>query len=176
MKASLLWVDLEMTGLDPTIDRIVEVGAVATDWSLNEVARYESAVHVDMGLIQQRMVGEFWDKHSASRDQLIAASVDAQSATVVEQELLVFLDNHFDTDKPIYLAGNSIHQDQKFIEHEWPLLNKRLHYRMLDVSAWKLVFENRLNKKFTKPETHRAISDIEGSIDELTYYLGRVKS
>lgn len=47
---------------------------------------------------------------------------------------------------------------------------------MLDVSAWKLVFEHKLNKKFTKPETHRAISDIEGSIDELTYYLGRVKS
>mgnify|MGYP001258128059 CR=1 FL=1 len=174
-KASLLWVDLEMTGLNPNIDRIIEIGAVATDWDFNEITRYEAAVNVDADLIQQRMVGEFWGKHSVSRDQLIASSTDAKSAAMVEQELLKFLDDNFVTDKPIYLAGNSIHQDRKFIEREWPLLDERLHYRMLDVSAWKLVFEHRLNKKFTKPEAHRAISDIEGSIAELKYYLGKVK-
>ena len=175
-KASLLWIDLEMTGLDPQIDRIIEIGAVATDWDFNEVARYEAAVNVDEELIKQRMVGEFWDKHAVSRDQLIVSSAEAQSPAAVEQELLKFLHDNFDEDKPIYLAGNSIHQDRKFIEREWPSLDKSLHYRMLDVSAWKLVFEHRLNKKFTKPEAHRAISDIEGSIAELKYYLKRVKS
>ncbi|HMQ09535.1 MAG TPA: oligoribonuclease [Candidatus Nanoperiomorbaceae bacterium] len=175
-KASLLWIDLEMTGLDPKIDRIIEIGAVATDWDFNEIARYEAAVKVDADLIKQRMIGEFWDKNSVSRDQLITSSTEAESASAVEKELLGFLQAHFDTDQPIYLAGNSIHQDRKFIEREWPLLDKQLHYRMLDVSAWKLVFEHKLNKKFTKPEAHRAMSDIEGSIDELTYYLGRVKS
>ena len=175
-KASLLWIDLEMTGLDPKIDRIIEIGAVATDWDFNEIARYEAAVKVDADLIKQRMIGEFCDKNSVSRDQLITSSTEAESASAVEKELLGFLQAHFDTNQPIYLAGNSIHQDRKFIEREWPLLDRSLHYRMLDVSAWKLVFEHKLNKKFTKPETHRAISDIEGSIDELTYYLGRVKS
>lgn len=175
-KASLLWIDLEMTGLDPKIDRIIEIGAVATDWDFNEIARYEAAVKVDADLIKQRMIGEFWDKNSASRDQLITSSTEAESASAVEKELLGFLQAHFDTDQPIYLAGNSIHQDRKFIEREWPLLDKQLHYRMLDVSAWKLVFEHKLNKKFTKPEAHRAMSDIEGSIDELQYYLKRVKS
>lgn len=175
-KASLLWIDLEMTGLDPKIDRIIEIGAVATDWDFNEIARYEAAVKVDADLIKQRMIGEFWDKNSVSRDQLITSSAEAESASAVEKELLGFLQAHFDTNQPIYLAGNSIHQDRKFIEREWPLLDRSLHYRMLDVSAWKLVFEHKLNKKFTKPEAHRAMSDIEGSIDELQYYLKRVKS
>ncbi|MGE5309761.1 MAG: oligoribonuclease [Sphaerimonospora mesophila] len=175
MKASLLWVDLEMTGLDPVKDRIIEVGAIATDWKLNEVARYQSSVRVNSRLLKRRMSIEFWDKHAETRDSLMAQSKTGHSPATVEAELLQFIDDHFDLRSPIYLAGNSIHQDQKFIEREWPQLNARLHYRMLDVSAWKLVFEHRLNKKFTKPEAHRAISDIEGSIDELKYYLGKVK-
>ena len=56
-----------------------------------------------------------------------------------------------------------------------PTLNKMLHYRMLDVSAWKIYFENALNKKFVKPEAHRALSDIEGSIGELKWYLTFLK-
>ena len=119
-KASLLWIDLEMTGLDPKIDRIIEIGAVATDWDFNEIARYEAAVKVDADLIKQRMIGEFWDKNSVSRDQLITSSTEAESASAVEKELLGFLQAHFDTNQPIYLAGNSIHQDRKFIEREWP--------------------------------------------------------
>ena len=91
----------------------------------------------------------------------------------VERELIKFLDDNFG--KEIYLAGNSIHQDRKFIEREMPELNKRLHYRMLDVSAWKIYFENALDKKYTKRDAHRALDDINGSIEELKWYLTFLK-
>ena len=61
-KAKLLWVDLEMTGLSPVKDRILEVAAIATDMKLNEIARYEAVVKVDEELMKSRMVGDFWDK------------------------------------------------------------------------------------------------------------------
>ena len=119
------------------------------------------------------MVGDFWEKNSTSRDALIAQNTDGKPVAEVEKSLLAFLDKYFS--KTIYLAGNSIHQDRKFIEREMPELNKRLHYRMLDVSAWKIYFENALNKKFIKPENHRALDDINGSIEELKWYLTFLK-
>lgn len=173
-KAVLLWIDLEMTGLEPEKDKILEVAAIATDMKLNEVARYEAVVKVDEDLIKSRMVGEFWEKNAKSRDALIKQNASGKPAKEVERELLKFLDDNF-TKKDIYLAGNSIHQDRKFIEREMPDLDKRLHYRMLDVSAWKIYFENALNKKFTKPENHRALDDINGSIEELKWYLTFLK-
>ena len=172
-KAKLLWVDLEMTGLDPVKDRILEVAAIATDMQLNEIARYEAIVKVSDKIIQSRMVGEFWEKNSATRDALISQNTTGQSVAEVEKNLLAFIDKYFG--KIIYLAGNSIHQDRKFIEREMPELDKRLHYRMLDVSAWKIYFENALNRKFTKPENHRALDDITGSIEELRWYLTFLK-
>ena len=172
-KAKLLWVDLEMTGLVPGKDKILEVAAVATDFDFNEIARYESVVKVDEDLMRERMVGGFWKKNSESRDALLEQNQDGKSAEDVENELLEFIDSNFG--KEIYLAGNSIHQDRKFIEIEWPTVNKRLHYRMLDVSAWKIYFENALNKKFTKKEAHRALDDINGSIEELKWYLTFLK-
>jgi len=175
-KASLLWIDLEMTGLDPVKDRIVEVGAIATDWNLNEIARYSAAVKVSPSLAKHRMVGEFWEKNSTVRDALLEQNrTDGRPARAIEKELLDFLEQNFNSKQPIYLAGNSIHQDQKFIEREWSQLNAKLHYRMLDVSAWKLVFENRFRNKFNKPEAHRALDDIEGSIAELKLYINRIK-
>lgn len=172
-KAKLLWIDLEMTGLDPVKDRILEVAAIATDMKLNEIARYEAVVKVDDDLMESRMVGDFWEKNHESRDSLIAQNQNGQPVQVVERGLLEFVDKNFgDT---IYLAGNSIHQDRKFIEREMPELNKKLHYRMLDVSAWKIYFENALDKKFVKPENHRALDDINGSIEELKWYLTFLK-
>ena len=172
-KAKLLWIDLEMTGLEPDKDRILEVAAIATDMDLNEIATYEAVVKVDDALIKKRMVGEFWERNKESYDALVAQNKDGRDEKEIEKELIKFLDDNFG--KEIYLAGNSIHQDRKFIEREMPELNKRLHYRMLDVSAWKVYFENALDKKFTKRDAHRALDDINGSIEELKWYLTFLK-
>ena len=162
-----------MTGLEPDKDKILEVAAIATDMELNEVARYEAVIKVDEKLMKSRMVGDFWEKNQASRDALIAQNETGKPVQEVEEDLLKFIDKN--CTKELYLAGNSIHQDRKFIEREMPELNKRLHYRMLDVSAWKIYFENALKKKFTKPENHRALDDINGSIEELKWYLTFLK-
>ncbi len=167
-KATLLWVDLEMTGLSPVDDRILEVAAIATDWDFNEYDTYTAIVKCDEELMRERMVGEFWEKNRASFDALMAQNSKGQAPEIIEKELLKFVKKNFgDT---VYLAGNSIHQDRKFIENEWPKLNAKLHYRMLDVSAWKIFFENALHRSFAKPENHRALDDIRGSIEELKWY------
>lgn len=164
-----------MTGLDPTDDRILEVAAIATDWDFKEVARYEAVKKVGPSLMKKRMVGEFWEKFPAVRDQLMAQNETGKNGRTVENELLAFIEEHFDSEERVLLAGNSIHQDRKFIVNEWPRLDARLHYRMLDVSAWKVVFDGKYRKKFAKPEAHRALEDIKGSIEELKYYLKKVK-
>lgn len=180
-QATLLWVDLEMTGLDPVEDRILEVGVIATDWDFKEIARYEGVVKVGPRLVERRMLkgpaAEFFARYPQTRDALIAQNLEkGRSGRTIENELLAFIDEHFDTEKPVLLAGNSIHMDRKFIANEWKRLDAMLHYRMLDVSAWKVVFEGKFGKKFAKPEAHRALSDIQGSIEELQYYLKKVKT
>ena len=172
-KAKLLWIDLEMTGLDPKKDKICEVAAIATDMDLNSVATYEAVVKIDEKLMQERMVGDFWEKNAASREALQKQNQDGKPIENIERELIEFIGKN--CTKELYLAGNSIHQDRKFIEVEMPELNQRFHYRMLDVSAWKIYFENALHKKFIKPEHHRALDDINGSIEELKWYLTFLK-
>mgnify|MGYP000288823750 CR=1 FL=1 len=177
--AKVLWIDLEMTGLDPTKDRILEVAAIATDWDFKEIAIYEAAVKVGPRLIERRMVkgpsASFFDAHPQARDALVKQNNESgRSARTIESELLAFLDAHFKEGIPVLLAGNSIHMDRRFIINTWPRLDARLHYRMLDVSAWKVVFEGKFKKKFAKPDAHRALSDIRGSIEELQYYLKKV--
>ncbi len=171
----ILWMDLEMTGLDPVLDRILEVGAVITDWDFNEIARYEAVKKVVPSLMKKRMVGEFWDSYPGVRDALMAQNMTGKNGRTVENELLAFINEHIGSEEKVLLAGNSIHQDRRFITNEWPRLDERLHYRMLDVSAWKVVFEGKYKKKFAKPEAHRAIEDIQGSIEELKYYLKKIK-
>ena len=171
----ILWVDLEMTGLDPAEDRILEVGAIVTDWDFNEIATYEAAKKVGPALMKKRMVGQFWEEFPAVRDALMTQNETAINGRTVENELLAFIDEHIGTEGKVLLAGNSIHQDRRFIANEWKRLDERLHYRMLDVSAWKVVFEGKFKRKFAKPEAHRAIDDIRGSIEELQYYLKKVK-
>jgi len=166
--AKLLWMDLEMTGLDPIEDRILEVGVIVTDWDFNELATYEAAVKVGPGLVEKRMTAfpDFWNKFPEVRDSLVAQnnSDTAKNGRTVENELIAFINEHFAADERIILAGNSIHQDRKFIDNEWGRLSQRLHYRMLDVSAWKVVFDGKYKKRFAKPEQHRAIDDIRGSM------------
>ena len=175
----ILWIDLEMTGLDPIEDRILEVAAIVTDWKFNELATYERVVKVGPRLVERRMkVGkDFWDANPEARDGLINQNLEkGRSGRTIENELLAFIDEHFEAGLPVLLAGNSIHQDRRFIANEWHRLDARLHYRMLDVSAWKVVFEAKYKRRFTKPEEHRALGDIRGSIMELQYYLKKVKA
>ena len=172
-KAELLWIDLEMTGLDPEKDRILEVAAIATDMKMNEIANYQAVVKVDDKLMRERMVGKFWDENEKARDALFAQNAEGRPVREIEKELVEFVDKNFG--KVVYLAGNSIHQDRKFIEREMPELDSKLHYRMLDVSAWKIYFENALKRKFVKPEEHRALDDIKGSMEELKWYLTFLK-
>lgn len=176
----ILWVDLEMTGLDPVEDRILEVAAIVTDWSFKEIATYEGVVLVGPRLVEKRILkgpaSGFWATIPETRDALIAQNLEhGRSGRTIENELLAFVTEHFDPETPVLLGGNSIHMDRKFIENEWHRLNARLHYRMLDVSAWKVVFEGKYKKKFAKREAHRALDDIRGSIEELQYYLKKVK-
>ncbi len=178
---NILWIDLEMTGLDPVEDRILEVGAIITDWDFNEIATYEAAIQVGPRLVERRMfkgpAKDFWASVPETRDALIKQNNEtARSGRTIENELLALIDEHFEEGIPVILAGNSIHMDRRFIENEWHRLNARLHYRMLDVSAWKVVFENRYGKKFAKREAHRALDDIRGSIEELRYYQTKLKS
>ncbi|NCU30629.1 oligoribonuclease [Candidatus Saccharibacteria bacterium] len=171
----ILWVDLEMSGLFPREDLILEIAAIVTDWDFTEIGTYEAVVKQDATFLQKRMQIDFWQENSVARDQLLTQNKDGKSLKVVEKELQKFVNRHIGRDEKVLLAGNSIHQDRQFIDFWWPDFAIKLHYRMLDVSAWKVVFEGRYHKKFAKPEAHRALSDIRGSIEELKYYLKKVK-
>ena len=174
----ILWVDLEMTGLDPVQDEILEVGAIVTDWQLKTLATYEGVVRHDADKLRQLLDrnAAFWDENIEARRGLEAQNANGRPLQEIEQELLAFCDEWLADEPKILLGGNSIHQDRRFIDQWWPTLSKKLHYRMLDVSAWKVVFEGRFGKKFAKPEAHRALGDIEGSIEELKYYLKKVRA
>lgn len=180
MQKNILWIDLEMTGLEPGKDKILEVGAIVTDWNFKEITTYEAAIKVSPRLVEKRMKksssAAFWSSVPETRDALIKQNLEyGRPGRTVENELIALVDEFFEAGTPVILAGNSIHADRRFIEKEWPRLNAKLHYRMLDVSAWKVVFEGRFNKKFSKREEHRAIDDIRGSIEEMSYYLTKLK-
>lgn len=183
MKASfkpkkILWMDLEMTGLDPVRDEILEVAAIATDWDFTEIATCEGVVRHDPEKLSKLLDrnASFWNEHPEARRGLEEQNASGKPLAEVEHDLLVFCDKYFADEPRILLGGNSIHQDRRFIDHWFKKFSKRLHYRMLDVSAWKVVFEGKYGKKFAKPEDHRALEDIRGSIMELQYYLKKVKS
>jgi oligoribonuclease len=88
----------------------------------------------------------------------------------VVHELVGFIQAQFG-DEPAVLAGNSIHNDRNFIKRWWPEVEQLLHYRMLDVSAFKIVMQGKFAVQFEKNDAHRAFDDIQASIAELQYYL-----
>ncbi|HET7630183.1 MAG TPA: exonuclease domain-containing protein, partial [Candidatus Saccharimonadales bacterium] len=142
----------------------------------NEIARFESGVGQDNGEIAQLLeANPFYVKMKDNKRALLEQSASSPAEPVVESELVKFIRDNCDISRPVVLAGNSIHMDRQFIKSYWPLVDQLLHYRMLDVSAWKLVFEAKFGSKVVKNETHRALGDIEESIAELKTYLKRVQ-
>ena len=174
--ARILWLDLEMTGLEASSDLILEAAGIATDWDFNEHGTYEGVVKNDDVALQERLRanGAFWDKHQRARDGLMKQNEQGKAIDEVEDELLAFIGRYFEPETPVLLGGNSVHIDRQFVAANWPRLDARLHYRMLDVTAWKVVFEGKYGKRFAKAEAHRALGDIRESIKELRYYLGKV--
>jgi oligoribonuclease len=166
-----LWIDLEMTGLIPEQDVILEVAAEITGIDLETIDSYESRIQHNRELVLKRMQENVWWKDfPENRDEFLNGLVGAKTLQAVEKELVAFVDNHFGNE-PAVLAGNSIQSDRAFIKQWMPELELRLHYRMLDVTSWKMVMETMYRVEFEKPEVHRAYEDIQASIAELQYYL-----
>lgn len=167
----LLWIDLEMTGLNPEKDVILEVAAVVTDFNFAVLDSYESHVAHPRELIGQLQDANPWyDEFPENKRYFMDNAENGLPDEAVERELLDFLKRNFG-DEPAVLAGNSIHNDRNFIKKWWPGFDSALHYRMLDVSAWKVFLQGRYDIEYKKGETHRAVGDIHESIAELKYYL-----
>jgi len=156
-----LWVDLEMTGLIPEKDVILEVAAEITDADLETIGSYEARVQSDRGVVLKRMQeNPWWKDYPENRDDFVKNLRTAKPVSVVEKELLEVVNHHFGKE-PVVLAGNSIHSDRAFIKQWMPELELRLHYRMLDVTSWKIVMEGMYGVEFEKPGSHRAYDDIQ---------------
>lgn len=171
MQQKLLWIDLEMTGLDPKNQRIIEVGVIVTDYDFTERARYEAVIHQPAEVLD---TAEDWPKENMA-ELFATVSESKTDERQVIQELTQLIDTHFDGE-PAVLAGNSIHQDRRFIRQWWPEVEAKLHYRMLDVSSFKIWIEATTEKAFEKTDAHRALEDIEESIAELKWSLKQLQS
>jgi oligoribonuclease len=171
----LLWVDLEMTGLDPERDVILEVAAEITDFNFKTLGSFEARIRQKRDVVLERMQKNIWWRDFPdNRDDFLNNLEKAKPQSEVEHELVALVAKHFG-DEPAVLAGNSIHNDRLFIKKWLPALDLKLHYRMLDVTAWKIVMQAKYGVNFEKPEVHRAFDDIQASIAELQHYLERMK-
>ncbi|HSW99371.1 MAG TPA: oligoribonuclease [Candidatus Saccharimonadales bacterium] len=167
----ILWVDLEMTGLDPAKDVILEVAAEVTDFDFKTLGSYEARVKHKRELVAERMqLNTWWKDYPENRDEFLQKLGEGLPPQEVEQQLIDFVQAHFGHE-PAVLGGNSIHNDRNFIKSWWPQLDLKLHYRMLDVSALKVFMQGKYHVEFEKKEVHRAFDDIQASIAELQYYL-----
>lgn len=164
----LLWVDMEMTGLYPDQHKILEVAAVVTDLDLTTLGSYDSVVHQTSEVLASM---DDWCKKTHGESGLTMKVPHGKPIDQVEQEVLKFISNHYKAKESVILAGNSIHQDRKFIERYMPKLDQRLHYRMVDVSSFKQIFREKYGFKVEKKNGHRAVDDIAESIAELKLYL-----
>jgi oligoribonuclease len=169
--ANLVWIDLEMAGLDTETDTIIEIATIVTDENLNELAEGpvlaigQSADVMDgMDEWNTRQHGE-----SGLTDRVLNSSVTMRQA---ELATLDFLSSWVDAGVSP-MAGNSICQDRRFLAREMPELERYFHYRNLDVSTLKILAQKwapGVAEGFSKESDHRALADIRDSIAELRWY------
>jgi oligoribonuclease len=165
----LLWVDLEMTGLDIEKDVIIEIAAEVTDFTTFEtLASYEAIIYQDDQKLTN--MNEWAANQHAISGLTERVRTQGKPEAIVIQEFADFIKAQF-SDEPAVLAGNSIHNDRNFIKYWWPAVEQLLHYRMLDVSAFKIVMQGKFGVQFEKNDAHRAFDDIQASIAELQFYL-----
>ncbi len=172
---NLIWIDLEMTGLDTQRDSIIEIATIVTDKDLHEVA--EGPV---FAIGQPRLVMENMDEWNTRQhgDSGLTTRVLASNITAREAELatLEFLSKWVDPGMSP-MCGNSVCQDRRFLAREMPELEAFFHYRSLDVSTLKILAQlwaPNIVSAFEKSSTHRALDDIRDSIDELIWYRARL--
>lgn len=166
------WIDMEMTGLDDVVHKILEVAVVITDLDLNVLEEYQRVVsQPDEELA--KMDGWCTKTHTESG---LVNLVKTQGVPLaqVEKELLDLVGRHFNAKKQIVLCGNSVGNDRRFVDRYLPEFAKRLHYRLIDVSSFKEVFREKYGVNIEKKNSHRAVGDIFESINELKTYLGYV--
>ena len=168
---NLVWVDMEMTGLDPDTDRIIEVAVVVTDAELNVIAEGPVfAIHQSDETLDKM---DNWNKGTHGKSGLIDR-VKASTVTEAqaELELIAFLKKYVPANKSP-MCGNSICQDRRFMARGMPKLEAFFHYRNLDVSTLKELcrrWKPELASGFKKHQKHTALADIVESIEELRYY------
>ncbi|RXG52981.1 Oligoribonuclease, mitochondrial [Armadillidium vulgare] len=168
----LVWVDLEMTGLNTDKDRIMEAAVIVTDSNLDVIREGPNLViKVDDGTLDN--MNEWCKKHHGESGLTEACRKSDVTLQMAEDRILEFLVQHTEQGKAP-LAGNSVHADKKFLDKYMPKLMKHLHYRIVDVSTVKELCRRWYPTEFTnapkKKVCHRALDDIRESIDELKYY------
>ena len=173
MRDELVWIDCEMTGLDLRSDRLIEIAALVTDAELNILGEgIDVVIHADDEALDG-MVEVVARMHAKSglTEEVRASTIDVPAA---EALVMDYIRGQVKSAKTAPLAGNSIATDRGFIARDMPLLDNYLHYRMIDVSSIKELCRRWYPKiYYGQPEkglAHRALADIQESIDELKYY------
>ena len=170
--AQLFWLDMEMTGLDVNKEVPIEVAALITDWELNVLEEYEAVIRQPQKFLDGM---DDWNRKHHGESGLTALVPGGREPAEVDAELAALARRHFPGERPV-LAGNSIPQDRLFVRKYMPRFEAVLHYRMLDVSSWKVMFNGRYGLKYKKREDgHRALVDIHESVAELKFYLSYLK-
>ena len=168
---NLIWIDLEMTGLDTTADYIIEIATIVTDEQLNEIAIGPELVIAQPAEVMAAM--DAWNtKHHGESGLTQRVLTSSLSAAAAESKTLDFLREHVDAGKSP-MCGNSICQDRRFMARLMPELEAFFHYRNLDVSTLKILagtWMPEVASGYSKDSAHRALDDIRDSITELAYY------